>query len=585
MVPLQPSQIPAAPADAPWMEAVGVALVCVDPNGTVLKANGVARALLVGPGSPSIDQWSGGLSAAEAGPSVEGLLSIAELPVAGRFALRGDGPPRRLELRVAAGEGVGERWLTVVELEPSVEQLRGALASMPDLLFVLGADGRYLEVWGGTSSDFAAPPEQLLGKRIDDVLPNHLALTLHRRIRDALQSGETQSVRYELGLPKGRTHFEARISPLPDRRVAVIARNVTDEQRLVDRDRASQARLRTLVASLAEGILVVGASGTISDCNRAAAELVGVAPEQVVGMRLTELVEDGMALMVRVSRGGSVEGVPDRNDSHLRRVDGARLPVEVGLSVLGGAPGEFVVTLRDLTEQRRIQRLKDDFISTVSHELRTPLTSLGGAVGLLEAFGHISEAPDARELVALAQTNLARMGRLVEEFLDLDRMRRGVIGLEMQRLDLVEVVRHAVMAHSVEVRRAGITTRFEAAVERAPVKGDALRLTQVVANLLSNATYFTPPGEPVQVRLEGDGSRYRVVVEDRGPGVPADLRPFLFQRYTRDDGELPTRAGTSGLGLAIAKSLVDLHGGAIGLESPGVGARFFFELPALPDAA
>ncbi|MFP2898922.1 ATP-binding protein [Corallococcus sp. 4LFB] len=238
--------------------------------------------------------------------------------------------------------------------------------------------------------------------------------------------------------------------------------------------------------------------------------------------------------------------------------------------------------MRDLTERKAVERMKNEFVSTVSHELRTPLTSIRGSLGLLEN-GIVGELPpQALGMVRIARTNTERLIRLINDILDLEKMESGMLELKLQpqtAQDLVE----ATLAGVQGVAEAA-HVRLRSDVEGAPqVKGDRDRLIQVLTNLVSNAIKFSPQGASVVVAagLTADG-RVRFSVTDQGSGIPEEKLSRLFGRFQQLDASDTRNKGGTGLGLAISQAIVEQHGGRIDVSSPpSQGATFHFTLEAL----
>ncbi|HEX4353349.1 MAG TPA: ATP-binding protein, partial [Polyangiales bacterium] len=220
-------------------------------------------------------------------------------------------------------------------------------------------------------------------------------------------------------------------------------------------------------------------------------------------------------------------------------------------------------------------RLKDEFLATMSHELRTPLNAILGWASLLQRGVHDGES--TRRALATIERNAKTQARLIEDVLDVSRIISGKLRLDMRRIDTSTVARAALDV----VRPAAEAKRVHLIVELEPAKGveliaDADRLQQILWNLLSNAVKFTPADGTVALRVEQIGSSARFVVRDTGPGIAQEHLPFVFERFRQVDNSIARKHGGLGLGLAIVRHLVELHGGSVTAESAGVGAGAMF---------
>jgi signal transduction histidine kinase/HAMP domain-containing protein len=237
-------------------------------------------------------------------------------------------------------------------------------------------------------------------------------------------------------------------------------------------------------------------------------------------------------------------------------------------------------TLRGTVEElRRASRLKDYFLQNLNHELRTPLTSIVGWTDLLgeQAVGEETLRQGLRQSRQSARVLLA----LIDDLLDLARMDRGTLSLDLQMVWLADVVHRAMDTVRLMAEGKGVVLILAPLPEAMPpVRADVLRLQQILWNLLANAIKFTPKRGRVIVRVEREPESYLLSVEDDGIGIPGEELPHVFDRFRQADGSATRRHAGMGIGLALARSLVELHGGSIVAESqPGRGSRFTFSLP------
>ena len=241
---------------------------------------------------------------------------------------------------------------------------------------------------------------------------------------------------------------------------------------------------------------------------------------------------------------------------------------------------------RDKQVAEGAAHLKSEFVATVSHEMRTPLTSIAASLGLLAGTAYGTMPDPARRLIKIAHANSARLVRLINDILDIEKLESGKVMFDLQHVDVQTLVEQALEANRPLAESFGVTLCIEPASAR--VHADPNRLTQVITNLLSNAIKFSPPGANVVVAIRLRSDCVRISVRDHGPGIPEAFRPHIFNRFAQaslsEAGQMPG----SGLGLSIAKQIVVRLGGEIGfVDARGGGTVFFVDIPrstVLPSA-
>jgi signal transduction histidine kinase len=239
--------------------------------------------------------------------------------------------------------------------------------------------------------------------------------------------------------------------------------------------------------------------------------------------------------------------------------------------------------LRYAAERKRLERLKDEFVSTVSHELRTPLTSIAGSLGLLMGTVKAELSKPASRLLKIAHSNSERLVRLVNDILDMEKLASGRVSFDLKKIDIGPLVQQAVEAINDLAKDLGVNVRVVTSGDAtAYVRADSDRFVQVMTNLLSNALKFTVPQSEVLVSVDKQEGTdiVRVSVRDHGPGIPADFRSRIFERFAQADATNARRKGGTGLGLSIVKQIVDRLGGEVGFcDARGGGTVFYVELP------
>ncbi len=266
---------------------------------------------------------------------------------------------------------------------------------------------------------------------------------------------------------------------------------------------------------------------------------------------------------------------------------GTRFPVVLNGVLARDHRGRRLIwsIIEDISERKRVDRMKDEFISTVSHELRTPLTAITGSLRLLSA-GMAGELPDeARSLVDIAFNNGQRLGYLINDLLDMEKLVSGKLTLQTKPQPLLPLVEAAIRDNQAYADQYNVSLRLSEPVDNPVIQADGDRIQQVLANLLSNAAKFSPPGAEVLIGIQATDTGARVTVTDQGPGIPASFLPRLFGKFSQvDASDRRSRQGT-GLGLAISKALIEQMNGSIGVDTEeGRGACFHFTLPTADTA-
>jgi PAS domain S-box-containing protein len=245
-----------------------------------------------------------------------------------------------------------------------------------------------------------------------------------------------------------------------------------------------------------------------------------------------------------------------------------------------GTRKRMIGFISDITQRKLVERMKNEFVSTVSHELRTPLTSITGSLGLING-GVVGELPlQAKGLIEIAYRNSERLGRLINDILDIDKIESGKMDFALRPVDLMQTVDEALATNRAFAAQFKVQLALEQGLPGVKVWADPDRLMQVFTNLLSNAAKFSPQGETVTVRVARDQDIVRVAIADRGPGIPDEFKNRIFQKFAQaDTSDSRAKSGT-GLGLSIVKAIVEKFGGDIGFESaPGKGTTFYIDLP------
>jgi PAS domain S-box-containing protein len=395
---------------------------------------------------------------------------------------------------------------------------------------------------------------------------------------------------------------------------AKVTRDLTQRRGHEERLRQSEERFRLLVEGVAEyAIFMLDVNGRVATWNVGAERIKGYKADEIVGQHFSlfypsDARQSGWPeheLQVAAATGGFVD------EGWRLRKDGTTFWASVTITALRDDKNQllgFAKLTRDLTERKRIEaaevtnhereeileaersarmaaqratRVKDEFLATLSHELRTPLSAILGWTQVLLLSAETAPAEQIRRAIGVIDRNARAQVQLIDDLLDLSRMMTGKIRLDLHQISILNVVQAAVDSARPAAEAKDI--RLQTALDSAPatVSADGGRLQQVIWNLLSNAIKFTPKGGRIHTVLQRVNSHIELSVSDTGIGIPAGFLPYVFDRFSQRDTSATRSFGGLGLGLAISKQLVELHGGTIKVASPGEGqgSTFVVELP------
>ncbi len=333
-----------------------------------------------------------------------------------------------------------------------------------------------------------------------------------------------------------------------------------------------------VLTSMSEGVAVVDNRERILFANAAFTDAVGSA-DDCRGRPLLDVVRHTSLIE-------AVEGA-------LRTAETVRGEVEFGTvrprtfaltaaPVASTAARGVVLVLHDVTEIRRLERVRRDFVANVSHELRTPLTTIQGFAETLLA-GALDDPAARRKFLEIIRDHAARLGRITDDLLKLSAIEGGSMTFRMEPVRLPQLVEHCIEAVSLKAKARGLEIEGHAPESLPLVLGDPLRLEEVLKNLLENAIQYTPAPGSIRLTATAEGENAVLCVADTGIGIPSTDQQRIFERFYRVDVARSREAGGTGLGLAIAKHIVDAHQGRLRVESElGKGSRFFVSLPVCP---
>lgn len=336
---------------------------------------------------------------------------------------------------------------------------------------------------------------------------------------------------------------------------------------------AERTRLATVLEVMSDGVLIVDRQGRVQLVNRAAQDMFGLPNDQTLGRTLLEALRHYQIADLW-------EHCRHKNETQttLIEIPSRRLYLQGIATPLGEALGGSILLLfQDLTRLRRLETVRQDFISNISHELRTPLASLKALTETLQESA-LDDPPAAQRFLLRMRTEVDALSQMVEELLELSRIESGRVPLKMAATSPCVLINRAVERLYEQAQRAGLEITIHCSENLPPALADERRLEQVLVNLLHNAIKFTPAGGSIALSAYQEGEYILFSVQDNGIGIPAEELPRIFERFYKTDRA--RSSGGTGLGLAIARHLVEAHGGRIWAESvEGQGSTFTFSIP------
>ncbi len=340
---------------------------------------------------------------------------------------------------------------------------------------------------------------------------------------------------------------------------------------------AGKTRLETLLANLDDGVIVIAADRSVRMMNREAGKILDASETMGAGRPYPEVIRHPRALAFI---DGWVKGEePKPQDVSIVTRQGSRTVRCSGTTVryLGESDADVLLTLRDITEERRLSQVKSDFVSNASHELRTPLTNIRGYLEAIQDAVREGAAPES-SFVDVALGNALRMERLIDDLLELSRAESGAVPLEKEETSLSAFLSRVADQHRTAAEQAGKTMIVEAGY--GGFRADLRKLALALSNLADNALKYGKEGGCVTLLGRIDGDDCVLEVADDGPGISPEHLPRIFERFYRVDKGRSRELGGTGLGLSITKHIVESHGGVLRVESRiGVGTRFTIRIP------
>ncbi|MBL4607087.1 MAG: CHASE domain-containing protein [Pseudomonadales bacterium] len=350
---------------------------------------------------------------------------------------------------------------------------------------------------------------------------------------------------------------------------------------------SSEQSLQAIVENMADGLITINKEGVIESFNSTAEKIFGHTSEQIIGKNVSILMPEQFQseqshYLQQLSKPGREKIIDVGREVGGLKSDGTLVSIDLSLSEINiNNKPIFVGIFRDITERKKLEKMKNEFISTVSHELRTPLTSIRGALSIIINKSEDNFSDKTKKMLSTAEKNSKRLGELINDILDMEKLDAGMLSFRKDVLNANTVAKAAFEAGEGYAKKHNIMLSIKLHPSNdLMIWGDERRLLQVCANLLSNAIKFSPENSPVKIEVSSIENVVRFTVFDHGEGVSESFRSQLFERFSQADSSDTRQRGGTGLGLNISRAIIEKHKGKIDFyRTTDKQTAFYFEVP------
>jgi PAS domain S-box-containing protein len=510
-----------------------------------------------------------------------------------------EGPNKEVQYVIVSGQDVTDKRQMEQALHSTEARYREVVENSLGFVFTCSIEGRLTSLNAFTAETLGYPAAALVTHSVFELMDPHAAAVFQEGLRSLAAGGEWQGslpLRRSDGVYR-RIALRSRRTELPGEEPFILnhGMDLTEQYEAEEALHLATRQRELILESVGDGICGIDLYGRLTFINDAGANMLGYDPQELTGRDANEVFNNGEPGGENYNRSTNPilqalrQGEPTRmRGEEFRRKDGTAFPVEYGANPIleEGRIAGMVVTFQDVSERRRLESMKDEFISTVSHELRTPLASLRASLGLISS-GSLDKRPEKqKQMVDLAIGNCDRLIRLVNDIVDFESVEKGRLRLNRKSLIAVDVLRRAADIAYKPASEAGIGFKIEA--PSAPIVfADEERVLQVLGELVTNAIKFSPQNTTIRLAAQTAGANVMgaeevcFTVEDQGRGIPQEKLERIFDLFQQGDSSDSRALGGTGLGLTLCRSIVEQHGGRMWAESVvGKGTRILFTLPA-----
>jgi len=465
-------------------------------------------------------------------------------------------------------------------LEESARKERAVVENAVDVIFSVDERGSLEKVSPASLQVFGYESEDLRGHNVRFLLPPDEA----DAILDKLTATKHGDAQFESHVTKyGGTIIDVLWSvhwSKEEKLYFCVAHDITERKRAENLLRLAEARIRLIVESMPIGLIIIDNNGRMELNNPSVERMFGLTQDKLQGKYIGSLFGKPDTVTEAEFTADLIQKT--RNHAYEMTVPSVykeSLPIELSMNEFETLEGKrYLVLVMDVTERHVVEQLKQEFISMVSHELRSPLNSVLGFLEMLPEgiYGELNAT--GQEKVTVAERNVNRLIRLINDLLEIDRTEAGRLSMEIEEIPIKPLIDRSVDAVKALADKENIT--ISVSDSDAIVTADGDRIVQVIVNLLSNAIKYSPSGGTIEVSTVTQEEWLEVRVKDHGKGIPEQYKALIFEKFQQVNSSDWRQKGGTGLGLAISKAIVEQLNGSIGVESEeGKGSTFWFRLP------
>ena len=386
-------------------------------------------------------------------------------------------------------------------------------------------------------------------------------------------------------------NYDIKLPAITSDEIGLLTHSIDDMrhkiQSTLDEITNKEKMTRAILETAPDAIITMDKKGIINSFNPGAENIFQYSSNEVIGQNITMLMPDDVSTHHNkyVTNFNKVESKTIGKNRELNgmKKDGSLFPIEITINanVIDGNP-LFTGVLRDITERRKVDRLKSEFVATVSHELRTPLTAIKGSLDIVTKGLNLDLPEQAHNMLDIANRNVERLLTLINDILDISKLESGEINFILEQFEIKPFIKNCIELNQEYAKKHNTEFFCAHCDDDIIINVDKDRLTQVMSNLLSNAAKYSPENIQVEIFTHVNNGMLRVNVKDYGPGIPEEFQSSLFEKFTQSSSGDTRQVGGTGLGLSISKMIIEKLDGNIGFDTIiGTETTFYIELPII----